>query len=117
MGGLYTLVCEEIVVGTCHTCREPIPGATSSSDDGNNNNKNKGPRIGINTALKAVLDTLYGAEMNQRRLANEHQKVKARGGEMRGLHTRGCKEIVALTEEDELKINTGRYNNNDNHEN
>jgi len=114
---------ESDCAGTCPTCREPIP-AVASSDDGNGNKSSKRPRIGINTALKAVLDALYGAEMNQRRLAEERRKVKARGGEMGGLHARGCEEIAALPEEDELAPlrsknaeGKGGYTDNNDHEN
>ncbi|KAL7542744.1 hypothetical protein ACHAXR_012042 [Thalassiosira sp. AJA248-18] len=83
--------------GTCPSCREPIP---NSNDKGNNNNNRPNWNIQINTALKSVLDTLYGSEMNQRRLAEERQKLKAQSGEMGGLHTRGCEEIVPLPKEE-----------------
>lgn len=95
-------------VGSCPSCREPIP----SCDNGDRSNSNR-PNIAINTALKAVLDTLYGSEMNQRRLAQERQERKAKGGEMGGLHTRGYEEIEPLPNEedgDELEhlLNDGK---------
>eukprot|EP00571_Detonula_confervacea_P017463 CAMPEP_0172303694 /NCGR_PEP_ID=MMETSP1058-20130122/5205_1 /TAXON_ID=83371 /ORGANISM="Detonula confervacea, Strain CCMP 353" /LENGTH=1050 /DNA_ID=CAMNT_0013014627 /DNA_START=83 /DNA_END=3235 /DNA_ORIENTATION=+ len=112
--------------GTCPSCREPIPNTNSSTtndnddDDDSENNNNK-PNIQINTALKSVLDALYGSEMNQRRLAEERQRLKAQGGENGGLHARGCEEIVPLhhhgnneDEHDELDFMRRDENGNDN---
>ena len=78
--------------GTCPSCREPLPRAPTGGR----------PEIRINVALKAVLDVLYGSEMNQRRLAEERQERKARSGEAEGLHARGHEELAPLPEEDEL---------------
>ena len=47
--------------------------------------------------------------MNQRRQAEQRQKMKAQSGEMGGVHTRGCEEIVPLADEkDELDLLTSR---------
>ena len=62
---------------------------------------NNRPNLKVNTALKAVLDTLYGSEMNQRRLAEERQQFKAKSGENNGLHKRGNEEIDPLVDEGE----------------
>ena len=78
------------VFGTCPSCRHPIVG------------KNKDNLFQINTALKACLDTLFGAEMNQRRLAEQREHKKATSGENGGAHDRGCEEIVGLSKEDEF---------------
>ena len=82
------------VFGTCPSCRHPIVG------------KNKDNLFQINTSLKACLDTLFGAEMNQRRLAEQREHKKATSGENGGAHDRGCEEMVTLSKEDE--INWGR---------
>lgn len=86
--------------GTCPSCREPIPPSIN-----NNGACSSKPNIQVNTALKAVLNTLYGTEMNQRGQAAHRQKMKAQSGEMGGMHTCGCEEIVPLTnEKDELSF-------------
>ena len=100
---------EEEWHGTCPTCREPIPPSPSpSSTGGLTLTRSKKPNIQVNTALKAVLETLYGNEMNQRRQAEYRQQLKARSGENDGLHTRGYEEIVTLVnnedEKDELSF-------------
>ena len=69
-----------MVVRKCPSCREIIPSSTLSND-------NVKLSIQINMALKALLDTLHGSEMNQRRLAEEQQKHKAQGGELGEFHT------------------------------
>jgi hypothetical protein len=75
------------------------------STTNNNEACSSKPHIQVNTALKAVLNTLYGTEMNQRRQAEHRQKMKAQSGEMGGMHTCGCEEIVPLTnEKDELSF-------------
>jgi hypothetical protein len=86
--------CEEANnTGTCPTCRHALPP------------RQKGmPLFRVNTALKACLDTLYGVEMNQRRMAEVERKHKAIKGEGGGLHQRGTEEIVTLTEEGEADV-------------
>jgi len=86
--------CEEANnTGTCPTCRHALPP------------RQKGmPLFRVNTALKACLDTLYGVEMNQRRMAEVERKHKAIKGEGGGLHQRGNEEIVKLTEEGEADV-------------
>ena len=81
--------------GTCPSCRTPIPAQQ----------KGKMSLFQINTALKACMDTLYGSEMNQRRLAEERQKRKATSGEAGGIHQKGCEVLVPLPEEDERELN------------
>jgi hypothetical protein len=56
----------------------------------------------VNTALKACMDTLYGSEMNQRRLAENREQKKATSGESGGAHERGCEELIPLLKEDEM---------------
>ncbi len=79
--------------GTCPTCRHLLPPRQRGA-----------PLFRVNTALKACLDTLYGAEMNQRRIAEAERKHKAIKGEGGGLHQRGNEEIVKLTEEGESDV-------------
>jgi hypothetical protein len=84
---------EEANTGTCPTCRHALPP------------RQKGmPLFRVNTALKACLDTLYGVEMNQRRMAEVERKHRAIKGEGGGLHQRGNEEIVKLTEEGEADV-------------
>mmetsp|Transcript_1755 Transcript_1755/g.2813 ORF Transcript_1755/g.2813 Transcript_1755/m.2813 type:complete len:649 (+) Transcript_1755:51-1997(+) len=84
---------DEANTGTCPTCRHSLPP------------RQKGmPLFRVNTALKACLDTLYGVEMNQRRMAEIERKHKATKGEGGGLHERGNEEIVKLTEEGEADV-------------
>ena len=65
----------------------------------------KGPPIRTNTALKAVLDHLYSTEMSRRRMAEQEQESKLRGGEMGGMHTQGSGiEVVSLPAEDEVRF-------------
>ena len=78
------------VFGTCPSCRHPVVG------------ENKDRLFQINTALKSCMDTLFGAEMNQRRLAEQSELKKTTRGENSGAHNRGCEEIVSLTKEDEI---------------
>ncbi len=102
---------------TCPSCRGPIPNSNdnfvqngnrcANGNDGNGNDdsscsvSNNKPIIRVNTALKAVLDLLYGDEMNQRKQAKQQQKRKARSGEMGGIHSRGVGvELVPLPVED-----------------
>ena len=79
--------------GTCPTCRHVIPPRQKGS-----------PLFRVNNALKACLDTLYGAEMNQRRVAELEQKRKATKGESSGIHEKGNEEIVSLIEEGEADV-------------
>jgi len=79
--------------GTCPTCRHSLPPRQKGA-----------PLFHVNTALKSCLDTLYGAEMNQRRIAEVERKQKAIKGEGGGLHQRGNEEIVKLTEEGESDV-------------
>ena len=84
---------EEENTGTCPTCRHAIPP------------RQKGMSLfHVNTALKACLDTLYGVEMNQRRMAEVERKHKAIKGEGGGLHEKGNEEIVKLIEEGEADV-------------
>jgi hypothetical protein len=76
--------------GTCPSCRHPIIG------------ENKNNLFHINTALKACMDSLFGAEMNQRRLTEQREQRKATSGENNGAHERGCEEVVSLSKEDEI---------------
>ena len=78
------------VFGTCPSCRHPIVGDKEDN------------LFQVNTALKACMDALYGAEMNQRRLAEYRDERKATSGENDGAHQRGCEQIVTLTKEDEI---------------
>ncbi|KAL3785859.1 hypothetical protein HJC23_008747 [Cyclotella cryptica] len=78
------------VFGTCPSCRNPIVG------------ENRDKLFQVNTALKACMDSLYGSEMNQRRLAENREQRKATSGESGGAHQRGCEVIVALPKEDEI---------------
>ena len=79
--------------GTCPTCRHVLPPRQRGS-----------PLFRVNNALKACLDTLYGAEMNQRRVAEIEQKRKAIKGECGGIHEKGNEEIVSLIEEGEADV-------------
>jgi hypothetical protein len=76
------------VFGTCPSCRHQIVGESKSN------------LFQVNTALKSCMDTLFGAEMNQRRLAEQREDRKAVRGENGGTHNRGCEEIVSLPKED-----------------
>ncbi|KAL7514727.1 hypothetical protein ACHAXN_012047 [Cyclotella atomus] len=78
------------VFGTCPSCRHQIVGESKSN------------LFQINTALKSCMDTLFGAEMNQRRLTEQREERKAVRGENGGTHNRGCEEIVSLPKEDEI---------------
>ena len=89
--------------GTCPTCRMPI-----ANGDGNGGaTRGDRPDICTNTALAAVLEVLYGAETHQRRIAEERERRKARGGERGGMHTRGCEEVVPLPREDDEELLVG----------
>lgn len=76
--------------GTCPSCRRVILGQQPDN------------MLPVNTALKACMDAIYGKEMNQRRLAEEREQRKTTSGEKGGIHQRGCEELVALPEEDEV---------------
>jgi len=70
---------------TCPSCRAPV----------------RTPFLRVNTALKACMNALYGAEMNQRRLAEERRKRRATAGERGGAHGRGNVVLVPLPEHDD----------------
>eukprot|EP00956_Cyclotella_meneghiniana_P019039 scaffold32274_cov64-Cyclotella_meneghiniana.AAC.1 len=90
------------VFGTCPSCRHPIVG------------DNKDNLFQINTGLKACMDTLFGEEMNQRRLAEQRELKKATTGENGGAHERGCEEIVPLTKENEIAWGRNEVNDQEN---
>ena len=90
------------VFGTCPSCRHLISG------------DNKDNLFQINTGLKACMDTLFGEEMNQRRLAEQRELKKATTGENGGAHERGCEEIVPLTKEDEIAWGRNEVNDQEN---
>ena len=90
---------------TCPSCRGPIPNNNGNHCDNGSDvgeQASNKPTIRVNTALKAVLENLFSDEMNQRRRDERQQKRKARGGEMGGMHSRGCGvEVVPMPMEDD----------------
>ncbi|KAL7484091.1 hypothetical protein ACHAW6_009733 [Cyclotella cf. meneghiniana] len=90
------------IFGTCPSCRNPIVG------------ENKDKLFQVNTALKACMDSLYGSEMNQRRLAENREQRKATSGELGGAHQRGCEVLVALSKEDEIGWGRNRMKDEEN---
>jgi hypothetical protein len=63
---------------SCPTCRASLPQVK---------------KLGINTALRACVNKLFGAELKERRQLERERKRKATCGEQSGVHDRGYEEL------------------------